>query len=362
MPSWPRAPNSPSGCRCSPMRRAVLVGRLAHENEIWSQVRCCAVRRCSTKTALLEIARMKGQGHLLAMSERPTLSPDLTDVIVRPRRPRGRQAHGRQCRRASSPRAAIRNLIKRASQDGVLTLTVGQRDDLSDRRSLKQLLAGSIDVIRRRLFDVVKPERQNAIKLAMARDHRRARALREQARFRAGAAHDPGAASRPAISTRRRCSASPSPISYEEVGRRAVGDVRREDRNPRQPDHRRSLRSDPDRRQDHRPRMGDRARADPAAARAEPGAVADRHRERAGEFRRADALDRRARGRLLEERAQIRVASRTPALLPNRRSAAPLCVAAHEGATAAPTGRNRDAGGQRHSIARRAGSATTDSP
>ena len=33
--------------------------------------------------ALIEIARIKGQGHLLAMSERPTLSPGLTDVIVR---------------------------------------------------------------------------------------------------------------------------------------------------------------------------------------------------------------------------------------------------------------------------------------
>jgi uncharacterized protein (DUF2336 family) len=58
-------------------------------------------------------------------------------------------------------------LIKRASQDGVLTITVGQRADLSDQR-LKQLLAGSLDVVRRRLFDVVKPERQVAIKQAVA--------------------------------------------------------------------------------------------------------------------------------------------------------------------------------------------------
>jgi hypothetical protein len=56
-------------------------------------------------------------------------------------------------------------LINRASEDGVLTLTVGQRGDLSDTQ-LKQLLAGSMDVVRRRLFDVAKPERKNAIKLA----------------------------------------------------------------------------------------------------------------------------------------------------------------------------------------------------
>ena len=33
---------------------------------------------------------------------------------------------------------------------------------------MKELLAGSIDVVRRRLFDVVKPARQAAIKQAMS--------------------------------------------------------------------------------------------------------------------------------------------------------------------------------------------------
>ena len=100
------------------------------------------------------------------MSERPTLSPDLTDVIVR----RGdrdvvRRAAG-NAGAAFSP-AGYSTLIKRAGQDGVLTLTVGQRDDLSAEQ-LKELLAGSIDVVRRRLFDVVKPDRQAAIKQAMS--------------------------------------------------------------------------------------------------------------------------------------------------------------------------------------------------
>jgi len=48
-----------------------------------------------------------------------------------------------------------------------LTLTVGRRDDLSALQ-LKDLLAGSVDVIRRRLFEVVKPARQAAIKQAMS--------------------------------------------------------------------------------------------------------------------------------------------------------------------------------------------------
>src|SRR6201994_2557279 len=144
----------------------VLVGRLARENEI--MVAGPLLRRSAVldEDSLLEIARAKGQGHLLAMSERSALSTDLTDVIVR-------RGDREVIRRAAGNNGALFSevgygeLIKRASQDGVLTLTVGQRNDLPDER-LQQLLAGSLDVIRRRLFDVVKPERQSAIKQAMA--------------------------------------------------------------------------------------------------------------------------------------------------------------------------------------------------
>ena len=121
---------------------------------------------------LVEIARMKGQGHLLAMSERPTLSPELTDVMVaRGDRDVVRRAAGNAG--AQFSHGGYSTLIKRAGQDGVLTLTVGQRDDLSGEQ-LKELLAGSLDVVRRRLFEVVKPERQAAIKQAMVEIIRRA--------------------------------------------------------------------------------------------------------------------------------------------------------------------------------------------
>src|SRR6202000_1290302 len=115
--------------------------------------------------ALVEIARFKGQGHLLAMSEPATLSSDLTDVIVR----RGdrdvvRRAAGNSG--ALFSEAGYSALIKRAGHDGVLTLAVGQREDLSAAQ-LKDLLAGSIDIVRRRLFEVVKPERETATRHAM---------------------------------------------------------------------------------------------------------------------------------------------------------------------------------------------------
>src|ERR1700680_4561180 len=143
-----------------------LVGQLAREDEI--SIAGPLLRRSPVidESALIEIARIKGQGHLLAMSERPTLSPDLTDVI-------GRRGDRDVVRRAAGNAGAeflpagYSALIKRAGQDGVLTLKVGQRDDLSSPQ-LKDLLAGSIDIIRRRLFEVVKPARQAAIKQAMS--------------------------------------------------------------------------------------------------------------------------------------------------------------------------------------------------
>jgi uncharacterized protein (DUF2336 family) len=143
-----------------------LVGHLARENDI--VVAAPLLRRSPVidEDALLEIARVKSQGHLLAMSERPTLSCDLTDVIVdRGDRDVVRRAAGNAGALFSD--TGYSELIKRAAQDGVLTLTVGQRHDLSQTQ-LKDLLAGSIDPVRRRLFDLVEPVRQDKIKQAMS--------------------------------------------------------------------------------------------------------------------------------------------------------------------------------------------------
>jgi uncharacterized protein (DUF2336 family) len=142
-----------------------LVGRLAREDEILIAGPLLRRSPVIDEAALVEIARIKGQGHLLAMSERPMLSADLTDVIVsRGDREVVRRAAGNAGAQFSP--TGYSALIKRASQDGVLTLTVGRRDDLSESR-LKDLLEGSIDIIRRRLMEVVKPARQAAISRAM---------------------------------------------------------------------------------------------------------------------------------------------------------------------------------------------------
>ena len=143
-----------------------LVGHLALEDEI--AIAGPLLRRSPVidEAMLVEIATAKSQGHLLAIAERPTLSPDLTDVIVaRGDRNVVRRTAGNVGANFSAD--GYSTLIKRAGQDGVLTIRLGQRDDLSPEQ-LKDLLSGSIDIVRRRLLTVVTPERQAGIKQVMS--------------------------------------------------------------------------------------------------------------------------------------------------------------------------------------------------
>ena len=142
-----------------------LIGQFAREDNI--SVAGPVLRRSPVLDdhALVEIARAKGQDHLLAMTERPKLSPTLTDVMVQ----RGERDVIR--RAAANAGAAFSPigysaLVKRAVKDGMLTLAVGQRQDLPDKL-LKELLTGSVDVLRRRLFDIAEPTRQAAVAKAM---------------------------------------------------------------------------------------------------------------------------------------------------------------------------------------------------
>jgi hypothetical protein len=141
-----------------------LVGQLARADEILIAGPLLRRSPVIEQAVLIEIARFKGQGHLLAMSERSTLSPDLTDVMVR----RGDSEVVR--RTAGNAGAAFSPtgysvLIKRAAQDGVLALKIGQRDDLSNEH-LKALLAGSTGPVRRLLAQLLQPAKQAAINQA----------------------------------------------------------------------------------------------------------------------------------------------------------------------------------------------------
>jgi hypothetical protein len=143
-----------------------LVGQLAREDEI--AIATPLLRRSPVldDATLIDIARTKGQGHLLAISDRSVLARDLTDVIVH-------RGDREVVRRVAGNRGALfsehgyAELIKRAGHDGILTLTVGQRNDLPEAQ-LKDLLAASMDPIRRRLLEIATPARKAVIKQAVS--------------------------------------------------------------------------------------------------------------------------------------------------------------------------------------------------
>ena len=195
-------------------------------------------------------------------------------------------------------------LIKRAGGDGVLTLTVGQRGDLSVPQ-LKDLLAGSADIVRRRLFEVAKPDKKAAINQAMVEIIGAPKQSEIQRDFAPAqrailALHHAGELNEAALLNFAKahkyeeCVAALSALSAARIATidRVV--------------YGRPPRSDPDPGTRDRPRMGERARADPAAARPGTRAFGHRHRGSAAEFRAAGGLDRAAGAEFLADAASRR--------------------------------------------------------
>jgi uncharacterized protein (DUF2336 family) len=138
---------------------------LAREDEIRVAGPVLSKSPLVSEAALLDIAQAKGQDHLAAISERNSLTIPLTDVIVR----RGDRDVVRILARnggAAFSDGGYSGLIKRATDDGVLALSLGQREDISPT-NLKELLAKSVDIVRRRMFDAAQPKQRMAINKAM---------------------------------------------------------------------------------------------------------------------------------------------------------------------------------------------------
>lgn len=142
-----------------------LVKQLARESEIKIAGPILSRSPLLDDPTLVEIARGKGQEHLAAISGRSALSPSVTDVIVR-RGDREVVRHVAANAGAQFSDYGYSGLIKRATDDGMLAMTVGQREDIP-AATLKQLLAKSVDIVRRRLFDMAKPDQKAKINQAM---------------------------------------------------------------------------------------------------------------------------------------------------------------------------------------------------
>jgi len=117
--------------RLAPIANAPIkiVERLAHDDDISIAEPVLMRSPCLGDTTLLEIARTKGQTHLLAIACRPMLVEDVVDLLVT----RGDDvvvryvANNRGARISDAGAAA---LIERAKSDDALAILVKNRDDI----------------------------------------------------------------------------------------------------------------------------------------------------------------------------------------------------------------------------------------
>jgi uncharacterized protein (DUF2336 family) len=115
---------------------------------------------------LVEIARTKGQAHLLAISGRRTLDEAVTDILI----DRGDlQVHRRL---ASSPGAHFSNagmsrLVQKAEADDTLTEKLGLRLDLP-LHLLRQLLEKAREIVREKLLRLAPPTHRDAIQTVLS--------------------------------------------------------------------------------------------------------------------------------------------------------------------------------------------------
>jgi uncharacterized protein (DUF2336 family) len=115
---------------------------------------------------LVEIAKSKGQAHLLAMSGRSSLSEALTDILVE----RGDRQVSHRLARNSGARfsdTGFSRLVKNAETDESLAEKLGLRLDMP-LALLRQLLQKATDAVRARLLASATPENQEQIQRALA--------------------------------------------------------------------------------------------------------------------------------------------------------------------------------------------------
>lgn len=114
---------------------------------------------------LIEIAKSKGQTHLLAIAIRAQLSEAITDILIE----RGdKRVVGKLARNSGArfSQGGYEMIVSRADGDDELTENLGLRIDIS-LSLLKQLLMRATNLVRSRLLASADPEKQKQIQEAM---------------------------------------------------------------------------------------------------------------------------------------------------------------------------------------------------
>jgi uncharacterized protein (DUF2336 family) len=114
---------------------------------------------------LLDVARSKGQPHLMAITQRRTITEPVTEVLVT----RGNQAVVRSVARnegAMFSDSSFWRLVKRSENDSILAESVGSRKDIPRHQFLK-LIAKASEEVRERLA-ALAPEAEDEVRHAVA--------------------------------------------------------------------------------------------------------------------------------------------------------------------------------------------------
>jgi hypothetical protein len=139
-----------------------VIERLARDDEIAVAGTVLASSTRLTTTTLVDIARTKGQDHLLAISGRANLPEAVTDVIV----DRGESKVIRRLADNASARfseAGYTGMVAHAESDDELTEILGLRTDLP-LKFLRDLLQRATDAMRSKLALLAPAELQEEIK------------------------------------------------------------------------------------------------------------------------------------------------------------------------------------------------------
>jgi len=154
--------------RLAPIEKAPdeAIRRLAHDDEITVAGPVLAESKRLTTEDLAEIARTKGQGHLLAISGREGLAEEGTDALVE----RGNRAVVVQLAGNSTVRfskTGYGTLVKRAEGDDLLAEKVGRRLDVPPKL-LEELLFRATEAVRAKLLSTAPPQVREDISRVLA--------------------------------------------------------------------------------------------------------------------------------------------------------------------------------------------------
>jgi uncharacterized protein (DUF2336 family) len=147
---------------CAPKE---VVRQLAFHEEAAVAVPVLAKSNRLSDADLIEIARTRGQRHLLAISGRSSLAAPLTDVLLK----RGDSSVSLALAKNSGARfseAGYSSLVERAERDDTLAEKLGLRLDIP-ANLLRDLLAKAAAAVRDRLLKAAAPEMRSRIQQAI---------------------------------------------------------------------------------------------------------------------------------------------------------------------------------------------------